>query len=283
MTDEQLVQRVSDTPVAPHEVRELLTRLTESSVESVRVDEARTLGGLALETGLPIETLTAALGELRGRTRTRSLPPLVAGIILAATVGASWWALQTTAPKPAPPLVQQLPATPEVVADYAGLVPASAATFATNRPISDMADTTFEPSVALPKGLSIAASTANVVWGFGDAHNWVYRNQLDAKDEQSLRKALDELIDFAIKDAERRSLPGSPLPFNHGPNARQMRSIQVVINSYYGVTNGMLEVPVSGADPKATATAKRKAVDESVKTLRWQLDATTGNRRDWGP
>jgi len=266
----------ADLPVAPQEIRELLTRLTEASVESIPATEARTLGGLALETGIPIDRLRSALGEIRGERSPLKWPIPVA--LIAAVLAIGGWLLRPTPPVQAPPQIGPF-ATPAGTGNLSGLVPLDQVTFGPDSG-SFQVDTSFSPTAPLQPGVSISATVGNVMWGSGDHRAAALQGPLTAEEEERLRKSLTELLGHVRERATRRELPTTPLP---GQVLGKGYVVQFTIQTYFGTTGGSVTLPASGTDDEIANNSIRDAVDKAAKTLQEQLRWTASNRRERGP
>lgn len=266
----------AETPVAPHEVRELLTRLNEGSVEALPPSETRTLGGLAVETGIPIDRLQEELDSVRGRRPAKPKPWLAPVALLAISLGIGGWLWTATLPKPAPPLpMETLPAkTPEL--SNRGLVGLDQVTYGPDSG-SYRVEPNFAPSQELPPGLSIAADVKGVVWGAGDHRAAVLTDPLSDAQAAQLTRSLEELLGHVRKRADKRGIPLDKSTMSASPDAFYDDAAfwaNVRIESYGGNAYVQVPIPPPGVDDadfaRLSKAGAKRAVAELQQSLRWR-------------
>ncbi len=204
-----------DSLIAPHEVRELLARLTDQTIESIGPQETRTVAGLALQTGVPVDTLRRALADLRGRN-TPSVIGVRVVVALACVALTVLLARRMREPVPQPqaqlPPVQVPRPAPAVrpQINLSGLVPLNEVPYG---PVAGNAEAepTFHPSKVLPDGLSISATVEPVFWGAGDASTSAIQSPLSNRQLAELRVDLKELLHHVRQRAARRGFPSGPV------------------------------------------------------------------------
>jgi hypothetical protein len=263
--------------VAPQEIHELLSRLTEYRVDSLAIDVPRTLAGLAANTGIPVSRLQAELDAMRGKKKVprfwHAAAPLFAIILVAAIAVAA-------KPKPSPAAPPPVEVIAPVGANLEGLVSLTQVTYGPDNG-SQLVDPTFEPSVEMPKGVSAYVTTSNVLWGAGDRLAKALHAPLSSGDEAALRTILSEMLAKERQEATRRKLPlsenrGDPFLSYPGTGFQTLISIE----SFSGAGGVSLTLPPEGsADDDANRIMKR-AVDKVVKqlqgNLRWQASSRLG-------
>ncbi len=191
----------SEAMIAPQEMKELLTRLTESQLEGVKVDEPRTLAGLALETGVPLDQLRKNLEDLRTgpRKKTRRIVGFVA-VALTLSVGFAFL-FQPFQPAEAVIPANVPPSFSAVSTD--GLLPLNRVTYGPDAG-SIWVDPKFEPSAPVQSGISISAQVGNVLWGVGDSRSALITKSLDEKSLAQLKLQLRELLRYVRNHAGER-------------------------------------------------------------------------------
>jgi len=263
----------NDTLVAPQEIRDLLARLTEYRVESVPIDEPRTLAGLAANTGIPVSRLEAALREVRGEKRRVRPEPVIAGVL----GGALILALVASQLRSQPAVAAPIYAPPTIVSTtlttgQQGLVPLTNVTYGPDSG-SYQVDPTFEPSVPPPSGIGYYASVDNILWGAGDRLKVARHSSLTDSEMHDLRAGLTELLAKAREDATRRKMPLSSggyaeptLSFNGEGFSTQLR-----IDSYNGSEGVSLRLPPTGSNEKDAQRVIKRAVDKIARNLQASL------------
>lgn len=267
---EQLQESAQEALIAPHEVSELLARLTEETTEGIRANEPRTLAGLALETGLPIDRLRSALEEIRGRTRRRWLPWTITAAVFAIAAFAAFRTLPPAAVVPVQ--VVQAPAPVVSTISKAGLVPLSQVSYGPAYG-SELVEDTFYAPAKVPEGISLSASVEGVLWGAGNARSTALTHPLDAKSESALRKDLTELLDFVRVRASKRGLPLETL-YGTAPVTFEGQGYEtdVQILSYSGTVQVRVGLPPPGKANEADADRIiHRAVDNLIEQLQAQL------------
>jgi len=258
--------------VAPQEIRDLLARLTEYRVESIPIDEPRTLAGLSAHTGIPVSRLEAALLQVRGERTRPDRRPLI-GLALA---GALVFAVGVTQSRSQPtPQVASGPAlvtAPEPTAsDLSNLVPLTSVTYGPDSGTYQV-DPTFEPSSPPPPGIGFYASIDNILWGAGDRLKVARREPLTDSEAATLRSNLSELLVKVREDATRRKLTLSvsgadpALSFDGKGFVTQLR-----IDSYNGSEGVSLRLPPVGVQEKDADRVIKRAVDKAVRNLQASL------------
>ncbi|MGV3618772.1 MAG: hypothetical protein ACO1SV_25900 [Fimbriimonas sp.] len=274
----------AETPIAPHEVRELLTRLNETSVESLPVDETRTLGGLAVETGIPFDRLQHELDGLRGR-RKRSLPWIVPVSLLAATVGIGGWLLSQPLTTPAasvPPVPGNIMAPPPDMSRH-GLVELSQVDFGPDSG-SYMVEPTFQPINPIHEGISLCAGVDGVLWGSGNRRMKVLKTPLTAAEEAELRKSIEELLAHVRTRATKRKMPTATRPSEPTlPYEDPAYTVNLMLLHYYGLSSASVPIPPSGVDEAEFRRLSRAAAKLAVDRLQWQLRFHANASRPSGP
>jgi hypothetical protein len=277
----------ADAPIAPQEIRELIARLTEQSVEAVPAHEARTLEGLALETGISVNQLRDGLADLRKPKRFIVPPAAIAAFV--ALVGVGYWAIVHTPPVDArapaaesvtaPPVQVPVPVTP----DTSGTVPLTNVTFGPDSGNYSV-DTGFEPSTPLPEGVSINAQASTIMWGSGDHRAAAFDKPLSPDQEAAVRKAMEELLQYVRADAPRRHV-GTPKPGTVTPGAPGGTfAVQIGGMTYHGAYGGSVDLPPPGKEyDAAAARAISKAAKLFVEAMQEQLRQSGRWRRENGP
>lgn len=255
----------SEGLIAPAEMRELLTRLTEHSIEGIRPSEARTVAGLALETGIPAERIREALGQMRTKPATRW--PVFAAGAFAVLALATWLIVHRTSPEPNPPaVVPSVVAKPQIVT--AGLVDLKDVSYGPDQGPFRV-DPSFEPPVELPSGISISASVDKVLWGAGDRRGEALSGALTKVSEDHLRRDLVELLKFVRMRAAKRNLPLKTTPGDyryHGDSPGYV--VDLSIETFSGNASSNITLPPPGAENDAEALRIIKnGVDQAMSSL----------------
>ncbi|HTQ09897.1 MAG TPA: hypothetical protein VMI31_07490 [Fimbriimonadaceae bacterium] len=252
--------------IAPHEMRELLSRLTESSVESIRPSEPRTLAGIALDTGIPIEKLQELLLEIRGRKHSHwPLIAMAAVLILAAL----WIATRRSATVPA----ASAPVARTATIDEEGLVALSAVRYGPSEgPLR--VDPGFSPPKPLPAGIAIAAQIGPVVWGAGDRYGQALHTSPSATQTRSIQSDIEALIAHARLHASRRRLPFSEVGGDSGLIVEGPGDlIQVSIEASNVESTASLRIPPSGQGSDAEIRALvHRASNLLIERLRFEIE-----------
>lgn len=270
--------------IAPREIRELIARLTEQSVEAVPAHEARTLEGLAIETGISVTRLRDGLAEMRKPKRVVVPPAAIAAFI--ALIGVGYWAIKHTPPmngaaQAQPPSVIA-PVTPVVetpVADLTNTVPLSMVTFGPDAG-DIMVDRGFEPTHLPPDGLSVNVQSGKMMWGSGDHRATAIDRPLTPDQEKAAREAIEELLRYVREDAPRRHL-GTPVTT---PGAPGSFMVQLGGQSYHGSYGQSVTLPPPGKenDP-AAEKAIHSAAKHLIQNIQNQLQQTMRWERESGP
>ncbi|RYG25797.1 hypothetical protein EON82_05730 [bacterium] len=256
-----------DVLIAPGEIDELMTRLAEQTFQGVPHYQARTLEGLAAETGIPVLRLQAELARMRGRPRV-SVPPLaIAGVALVGAYG--YWVLNRRQPEPQPTVQQTQPAPPSDEPDQEGLTSLDSVTYGPDYG-TDKVDPNFQPVHALPEGLSFTASTGGVLWGTGDHRAAVIQQTFSNKEKAALEETVVELMKHVRTEAARRRLPTTKeFDRNH------LLGFPVILSSesYYGRAQTSVSIPPPSEkdndafDNRARAAAKQ-LVEQLIQNIR---------------
>ena len=269
----------SETLIAPHEVRELVARLSQATVESRTVDDSGTLEGLAVSTGIPVARLREELDAMRGR-RKSVLPALGSVAACMAILGATYFAWPRPKPQVAP---TQPPVLAPVDIKKAGLVQLTDVTYGPDRG-SVLVDPSFEPTKPLPEGVSVSAQTGEVLWGAGDHRARAIQQSLSDADTVALKAGLAELLEYARERASKRGLPTSKGLMGVGtPYSGEGYSFMVSILTYYGACGSQVQLPVPGVDEADAKRAIRQGVDKAVEQLQHQLKTFERMHEDQGP
>ncbi len=259
--------------VAPGEIRELVARLTEQSVDAVPVGVARTLEGVSLETGIPVARLRETLVQMRREGRFTIPPAAWAGFVALAAFGV--WAVRHTpgleTVTPAAPVSVPVVKPPVVEPDLSGTVSLTQVTYGPDG--GDLqVDPAFEPTKPLPEGVSISATVGKLLWGSGDHRAKALDHPLSPEDADAVRAAVEELLRYVRRDAARRHLPVDPYGVDLGGN------------SYGGSANARAALPPPGASNDAAAEAAgRHAARDLVERLQSNLRWRETIRRQEGP
>lgn len=271
-----------ETRVEPHEVRELLSRLTETSIEQTGVREARTLEGLSLNTGVPLGYLRRELDRLRGRRR--DFRPAVAAILAIGIAVTGWVATRPAPVSQTTPLSPTVPvAVSSAEAEKRGLVDLKSVTYGPDSG-NVLVDPNFEPSQPVQPGLGISGQVADVLWGSGDPRADVLRTPLNDAEQARLESSLTELVEYIRRDATRRRLPSIPIVESPGLVFRgEGHVIHLSIRTYYGSSGGSLKVPPAGTEDAEAEKITRKVVNQIVDSLQAQLRFSEENRLRGGP
>lgn len=252
-----------ETPVAPHEVRELLTRLNEESVEAPSPSEARTLGRLAVETGIPLDRLRQELDSVRGRRAPKSRSWLAPAALLAVTLGVGGWLWMAKSPKTIP---VTLPAS---VVSEQGLVALDSVTYGLDVGQYKV-EPTFRPTKAIKPGISISAEVGGVLWGVGDHRAQITRKPLTTKEEADLVRTVEELLQHVRNRAPKRGFrPAKPIL---GGNPEMVYegvayTATVTVQSYR--VSGMAQVPIppNGIDEEEFKRLSKAAAKRAVSMM----------------
>lgn len=243
---------IEDALIAPHELRELISRLTEAKVEAIDVDHPRTLAAIAADTGIPIERLEALLKESRGHKKSR-LPFVAAGVCLLFG-GIVAWAMLSRHPQPEP-TVRELGKW-----DHEGLVPINQVRYG---PDTGFADPVYHPSKPLPAGMSISLVVIPIAWGAGDHFGRRITPEVLAQSSDDIKTDLVELMECVRTRAkERRMLPAG----NHAdPGLGVLDAsypMQLRIESSNGGAYVAVALPPAGeGDPKEIAQIEAHATE----------------------
>lgn len=261
--------------VAPGEIRELVARLTQQSVEAVPAHEARTLEALALETGIPLANLRVTLAEMR-RKGHFTVP--LGGWLGFAFLGLfAYWVINHPPPGAAPAMPTvvapaPVPKAPEV--DYSDTTALTNVTYGPDGGAYKV-DTGFVPITALPDGISVTAVVGQMLWGSGDHRAKAVDGALKPDEETAVRKNAAELLRYVRSDAARRHLAtdgtsGSPA--------------MLEAYTYSGTSGASVRLPLPGATRDAEAEAAiRRAVDQFVGAIQQSLRQQAKWRREQGP
>ena len=258
----------TDAPIAPAEIRELIARLTEQSVDSVPAYESRTLEGLALEMGLPLARLRTAYEELHGR-KAFSIPP-AAWVGFAFLAFYAGWLVSHPIPGQAV-VVEPLAANvPLPTVDTADTVPLTSVTYGPDGG-NFAVDPGFEPSTPLPEGLSVSVSAGNLLWGAGDHHARAIVEPLTPYVEASVEADVVEMLQYVRREALRRKVvfPGG------------RATVQAL--TYSGSASVELPLPPPGEKDAAAANAIRRAAKTLVERIQAQIRSRAEMYRDQGP
>ena len=273
----------TDQLIAPEEVRELLKRLTESSVEAIPTNEPRSVAGLALETGLPVSRISYELKQLRRSGVSRwFIGGGVVSVFLALSYGAKLLSQPAPIMRPPPPQAVTPPPADLTSKQFAGLSPLSAVTFGPDSgPVG--ADTSFVPTHALPPGISIAAISDGVMWGSGDHHSTTFQGPIDDKLRDWLEQSIAELMEAAREGAASRELPVTDgTPGSIGGDKGYPTNVEIL--SYNGVAEAAVQIPPPGAQYDVQAkNADRRIADQLLAQLKQQLDMQRSMEESQGP
>ncbi len=270
----------SDELIAPQEMRELLTRLTESQVEVGSADEPRTLAGLASGTGIPLSRLQKTLNEIRKRPTFATMPLLVACIGTVMMVGI----LYVTSRSFPHPQGRALASVPRAAASITiGLVGLDRVTYGPDMGTM-MVDPSFKPSIALPKGVSLSASVDDVLWGTGNHHAGILQHPFDEKQLKDLRACMRELLEYARKRASERSLAFSPTITESPAEPLEAYALTVLMQTDNASTSFVVRVPRAGRrfDDEASLAIKQGGED-AINQLQGSLISREETRRQFGP
>ena len=258
----------TDAPIAPAEIRELIARLTEQSVDSVPAYEARTLEGLALEMGLPLARLRTVYEELHGR-KAFSIPPAawVGFALLAFYAG---WLVSHPIPGQAVLVEPPAATVPLSSVDTADTVPLTSVTYGPEGG-NLVVDPGFEPSMPLPEGLSLSVTAGEILWGAGDHHARALVEPLTPEEARSVEADVAELLAYVRREAPRRkvALPGGRV------------TVQAMM--YSGSASVDLPLPPPGERDAAAANAIRRAAKGLVEKIQTQIRSRAEMYRDQGP
>lgn len=262
----------TETRVAPHEVRELLLRLNEGSVESLPPSETRTLGGLAVETGIPIDRLQDELHSMRGRRPAKPMPWLPPVALLAVTIGIGGWLWSATAPKKIP--MGPITSTPVMqIPSDRGLVNLDSVTYGPDSGLFKV-EPTFQPTEKIKPGLSISAEVKGILWGAGDHRAAALRELLTKSEEAKLTQSIEELLRHVRKRAGKRDIPLGPDSTFSNPQLLyegKAYTVNLYINSYNGTASVQVPVPPLGTDDEDFARLSKAAAERAVGQLRRSL------------
>ena len=263
----------SETPVAPHEVRELLTRLNEESAEGITQSESRTLGGLAVETGIPVDRLRKELNSVRGLREIRPLPWLPPAILLAATLGIGGWLWSTTKPKVVEPLASVSAPAPATISDR-GMVGPEAVTYGPDNMVYKV-DPTFSPTHEVMPGVSISAQFQSVLWGAGDHNAKALKDPLTKAQEKRLEDTIVELLKHARQRIAKYGVAPGPTVGTADPAgsyAGMGHNIDLRILSYQGTAMSNVPLPPLGTDDDDFKRLARVAAKSAVAGLRRRIE-----------
>ena len=267
-----------ETPVAPHEVREILLRLTEQNTEGIKADEPRTLSGLALETGVPLERLSGMLDTIQGRRKKQSaLVPYAAVVAFLALVG--WVAFR-------PPKVQSTaPLIESVQADSTGLVPLNQVTYGLDSG-TYMVEPTFDPPHPMMDGVSISITVDNVLWGAGDHHAAVVTKPMTDAQAKKLKEDIIALAEHVRTKSAKRNLAHAKVVGNDPELSFDGSSYTAMLGyrTYFGAGGARFPIPLPGAENDAEA--KRlvsRAADRTIAMMQQNLKFEQSAARSSGP
>ena len=258
--------------VAPGEIREIIARLTQQSVEAVPVHEARTLEALALETGIPLSNLRETLAEMRRRGQFRV--PLGAWLGFAFLGLFAYWVTRHPLPgaPPATSVAAPPPKPPKV--DLSGTTTLANVTYGPDAGMYHV-DTGFVPATALPDGISVAATSGDLLWGSGDHRAKALDGALKPDEVEIVRQNATELLRYVREDASRRGLSTA------GTNGC---SVMLTSYAYNGGGSANVRLPLPGASKDAEAEgAIRVAVNRFVESIQQSLRLQEKWRREQGP
>jgi len=270
--------------IAPQEVRELIARLTEHSVEGIPFDEPRTLTGLSLETGIPVEKLRSTLQKMQGKDRRRMIVTGVAGgaiCLIAMTIALRSRPKESVVVLPQPE-VQQV--SPIVLPPYRpGLVSIKTVTYGPDNTDS-MVDPTFAPPHTMPPGLSLSLTVDGVLWGAGDPRSGTLLHTLSADQVQELRENIIAVLQYSRSKAKDLQLAtgvrGSP---QSGSNAKSYSGILELTN-YNGTPQDRVTIPPEGKDHDVEAAGLfAAAADKAIDSLQRQVRLQSSWRTQSGP
>lgn len=271
----QRLESGESTVIAPHEVRELLERLTQADTEGVDPNESRTLAGLSADTGIPIAQLRNALEDLRRGARRR-LAGAGTAVAAIAVAGVAYYGLVfRTPPTPAhliPSVPAAAPATTDV--DESGLIDIGGVTWNSNLSGSAQADPSFVPTTDLPNGLSMTANIGQIYWGTGDLHAEVFSRVPTPQEQEQFRRTVEDLLRHVRERAQARRLPLSKQP-SLGPYRTSLPhyTVSPMMQSYGGAATFPIDLPAN-SDSRADAEADRiikAAARDLVKRFTAQL------------
>lgn len=271
----------ADALIAPAEIRELIARLTEQSVEAVPFYEARTLEGLALETGFSVARLRSMLAEVRGR-KAFTIPPTARAAFVLLALLTAWIVLH---PAPAMVMAPDLSAPVAVSSpDLSGTVSLANVTY--GPAAGDYAVVpNFEPRNALPKGLSIVAVVRNVLWGSGDHRAAVIQRPFTSASAETIRANVVELLEYVRDDAGRRKIPTDQYSSGEVVGTPTEQST-VTLYSYTYYYPDIMEVQLPPPDPghdKAAAQAIERAAKLFAERIQARLKRELDLRGENGP
>lgn len=247
---------IEDTLIAPHELRELISRLTEAQVEAIDVDHPRTLAAIAADTGIPIERLEAMLKESRGHQKPRWLF-VAAGVCLLFGGALAWAIISRQTPPEAP--VRELGKW-----DHEGLIPISQVRYG---PDTGFADPVFHPSKPLPAGMSISLVMQPVAWGAGDHYGSRITPEVLERSSEDIKSDLTELMECARVRATERGM--TPAVSHADPGLGVLGAsfgMQLRIESSNGGAYAAVALPPAGeGDPKEIAQIEAHAGETLLK------------------
>jgi hypothetical protein len=263
----------AETRVAPHEIRELLTRLNEGSVEALPPSETRTLGGLAVETGISIDRLQNELDTMRGRRVKRPLPWLAPAALLAVTLGIGGWLWTATVPKTVPyePAVP-ISVTTTPISDR-GLVDLASVTYGPDGGRFKV-EPTFMPSESMMPGISISAEVKGVLWGAGDHQAKALREPLTKAQEAKLGASVEELLRHVRKRAGKRGIPiGDPSVYGDAEMLYEGKAhlINLYVLMYNGTAMVQVPVPPLGTDDEDFTRLSKMAAKRVIAQTQYYL------------
>ncbi len=273
------LNQTEEIPVAPHEVRELLLRLTEQNTEGIRADEPRTLSGLALETGISIERLRFTLDAIQNKRKKIPIAVRYAAVALLLTY-VSWVTF-----RPARPESSSAITIPSPAFDDRGLVAASSVTWAATD-MTALAEETYDPPHPMLTGISVSLGVGKVLWGAGDYQAAVVTKPLTSQEIKDLREDIVALIEHARIRAEKRSLAASSSPSGFGDMYYDGVAYtgNLYYRSYHG--GGGTTVPIPTAGKARDYDSKRlagKAADKIIEALQQNMKFEASSARSNGP
>lgn len=262
-----------DTPVAPQEVRELLARLNEASLDvSSHGEKTRTLGSLAVETGIPVSRLRQELQSVRGDRHANPIRRWGRAVLITLVLGAGGWLWTTLESKEG--LGGLSIANPfGALASGQGLVAMDTVRFG-----PDQGQYQVEPSFQAPKtikpGLSIAAEVQGVMWGMGDHRAQNLREPLTEAEEADLIRSLESLLRHVRNRAEKRGM--APAVWVYGGNPElayegKAYTVTLFLQAYQSSNAIQVPVPPLGADEEDFERLSRAAVKTLVSKLQGNL------------
>jgi hypothetical protein len=270
--------------IAPHEVRELVMRLNERSVEGMRFDEPRTLAGLALETGIPTERLRETLRKIQGKGRVRGLWFAAVGGVTLVGGAIGFLYFRRTEPMVAttPIVVRPAPSDPAIVAMQPGLVPATQVPYG---PISGnvYVDPSFVPPHPIPPGLGITVTIGNVMWGAGNPHADSITKPFDSAQLKRLREDIVAMLEYARSHAGPLGLKPNPGTVGPPPFPPMFPAI-LTDEAYSGVGSAGANLPPSGKEfDDQAARVIGTAADSLVDSITNMFEQGQSNRLLQGP